>query len=561
MREFDRADEENSEQDLNALNLNLPNMHDERKNGESIESRLSKSERQSHAWLEYSPVCTKIVDLDFNLKYMSKAGIDGLGIDDIHEYYGKPYPFSFYPEEFKSTMRGNLERVKQSGEVVEQEAPVVDVQGNEMWFHSTLVPVFDDANQLEYIMVVSLETTERRRAEEQRVELERKMLHAQKLESLGVLSGGIAHDLNNILMGVLGNANLALDTLSPESAARSSIQAIESSARLAADLASQMLAYSGKGQFVLKSINLNDFVTEMTHLLEASISKKATLHFDFSENLPLISGDATQVRQIIMNLITNASEALEEADGVVTVSTGAIHCDRAYLEGANEVLRAGLEEPLEPGRYTYIEVSDSGCGMSEKTIAKIFDPFYTTKFTGRGLGLSAVVGILRGHKAGIEVYSEPGKGTTFKLLFPSLSKDTQLPSGNLNDTEVRTGLGTGTILLVDDDEMVCDVGRQMLTKLGFDVITALSGSEAIEIFSKSADSIQCVLLDMTMPHLDGEQTFEALQKIKQDAHVILCSGYHAIDLSERFAGKGLAGFIHKPYTLNQLREGLQEILT
>jgi PAS domain S-box-containing protein len=522
------------------------------------ENRLWESERKSRAWLEFSPACTKIVDLDFNLQYMSNAGVNGLQIDDITPYYGKPYPFDFYPEPFRRQMINNLKRVKETGEIATQEGSVVDTEGNDVWFHSTLVPVNDDEGRIDYIIVVSIDITERKRAEEQRISLERQVQHAQKLESLGVLSGGIAHDFNNILMSILGNADLALDSLSPHAPARANVQEIEKASKRAADLAKQMLAYSGKGRFVIEQINLDEFVNEMVHLLEVSISKKAVLKYNFAENLPPFDGDATQIRQVIMNLITNASEAIGDKSGVIALSTGTMECDRAYLD---EFPHTGLDKSMPEGAYTYLEVADTGCGMDRETIEKIFDPFFTTKFSGRGLGMSAVLGIMRGHKGAIRVYSEPGKGTSFKVLFPvNELPDKGTPARRKSEFETEDWCGRGTVLIADDEEAVCAVGKQMLERLGFNVLTACDGGEAIEVFREHADEIVGVLLDLTMPHFDGEQTFREIHRIRPDIPVVLSSGYNMQDATQRFAGKGLAGFIQKPYNLATLREKLMEVL-
>ena len=402
---------------------------------------------------------------------------------------------------------------------------------------------------------------ESKQAEEEKLALERQVRHAQKLESLGVLAGGIAHDFNNILMAILGNADLALDELSPMSPARGSIRDIEKAAKRAAKLVKQMLAYSGKGRFVVEPIDVGGLIEEISHLLEVSISKKSVLKHNLAENLPTFDGDVTQIRQVIMNLITNASEAIGDKSGVIALSTGAMDCDRAYLDDINEVVRASLDEPLPEGVYTYIEVADTGCGMDAQTIEKVFDPFFTTKFTGRGLGMSAVLGIVRGHRGALKIYSEVGKGTTFKILFPA----NELPDNGFavrrkDQAEGKDWRGSGTVLIVDDEETVCAVGKQILERMGFSVLTAPDGREALKVFREHADEIVCVLLDLTMPHMDGEEAFREMRYLHPDVTVILCSGYNEQDATQRFAGKGLAGFIQKPYNMAVLREKLVEVL-
>ena len=402
---------------------------------------------------------------------------------------------------------------------------------------------------------------ESKQAEEEKLALERQVRHAQKLESLGVLAGGIAHDFNNILMAILGNADLALDELSPMSPARGSIRDIEKAAKHAAKLVKQMLAYSGKGRFVVEPIDVGGLIEEISHLLEVSISKKSLLKHNLAENLPTFDGDVTQIRQVIMNLITNASEAIGDKSGVIALSTGAMDCDRAYLDDINEVVRASLDEPLPEGVYTYIEVADTGCGMDAQTIEKVFDPFFTTKFTGRGLGMSAVLGIVRGHRGALKIYSEVGKGTTFKILFPA----NELPDNGFavrrkDQAEGKDWRGSGTVLIADDEETVCTVVKKMLELMGFSVLTVPDGREALKVFREHANEIVCVLLDLTMPHMDGEEAFREMRRLHPGVTVILCSGYNEHDATQRFAGKGLAGFIQKPYNMAALRKKLMEVL-
>jgi signal transduction histidine kinase/DNA-binding response OmpR family regulator len=398
-------------------------------------------------------------------------------------------------------------------------------------------------------------------AEEESRDLERQVRHAQKLESLGVLAGGIAHDFNNILMTILLNAELALTSMSPDAPASENLKAIDLAARRAAALAKQMLAYSGKGSFAAEPIRLNEFVEELVHMFEVSIAKKATLKFDLANDLPVIEADPTQIRQILMNLITNASEAIDGRSGIIAFSTGAMHCDRTYLDSANAAFRLGLDEPLPEHVYVYFEVADTGCGMDEETLDKLFDPFFTTKFTGRGLGMAAALGIVRGHRGAIKIYSEPGKGTTIRVLFPASESD---GSSEGRQTRERIGeeewRGEGTILVADDEEDVRTVIRGMLEKLGFHVLLAADGRSALEIFRDHGDGIVCVLLDLTMPHLDGEQAFREMRRIRPDVKVILSSGYNEQEATQPFAGKGLTGFIQKPYQLAAFRAELRNLL-
>jgi signal transduction histidine kinase/CheY-like chemotaxis protein len=394
--------------------------------------------------------------------------------------------------------------------------------------------------------------TERRRAEEERRKIEEQMRHTQKLESLGVLAGGIAHDFNNLLMAILGNTDLALLRLPPSAPARENLEEIVRASHRAADLCQQMLAYSGKGRFVVELLDLSAVVREMIHMLQVSISKKAVLRCDFAERIPAVEGDATQLRQVILNLITNASEALGEQSGSITLSTGHRECDRAYL--ADCILGADARE----GPYVFVEVRDSGCGMDAATLPRIFDPFFTTKFTGRGLGLAAALGIVHGHTGALKVASEPGKGSTFTVLLPAAAGPAASPRSD--QPSAGSWQGSGTVLLADDEEMIRAAGREMLEWLGFRVLTARDGVEALERFRDSAGGVVCVLLDLTMPRMNGDEAFQELRRIAPDVPVVLSSGYTQQDVARRFPGRGPAGFIQKPYTLDRLREVLRGVL-
>ncbi|MDA8429855.1 MAG: PAS domain S-box protein, partial [Geobacteraceae bacterium] len=397
--------------------------------------------------------------------------------------------------------------------------------------------VRNEDGTLNCLLSLMEDVTERKRDEEERLKLEQQLLHAQKLESLGVLAGGIAHDFNNILMAIIGNADLALMRINRESPAVENLHRIEQAAARAADLAKQMLAYSGKGKFVVESIDLNTLLEEMLHMLEVSISKKAVLRLNPFHPLPPVEADATQMRQIIMNLVINASEAIGDMSGVIAITTGCMDCDTHYLDDV------WLNENITEGLYVYLEIADSGCGMDKETLAKLFDPFFTTKFTGRGLGMAAVLGIVRGHKGAIKVYSELHKGTTFKILLPASGKPAEIFNGHTLPDDWQ---GHGTVLLVDDEETVRGIGVEMLKELGFSTITANDGREAVEIFRERPD-ITFVILDLTMPHMDGEQCFRELRQIRSGVKVIMSSGFNEQEVTQKFVGKGLAGFIQKPY--------------
>ncbi|MCD4846946.1 MAG: PAS domain S-box protein [Candidatus Aegiribacteria sp.] len=468
------------------------------------------------------------------------------------EIIGKT-PFDLMPPEEGARIRGIFNNI------VENLAPIVELEnwnirkdGRKICLLTNGVPMFDETGCLIGYRGLDRDITNRKEAEAEKQKLEKQILQTQKLESLGVLAGGIAHDFNNLLVGILGNADLALDSLSPVSPACPNIHEIETAAKRAAELSRQMLAYSGKGQLIVDVISLNDVVKEMAHLLEVSILKNVVLKFNLSDDLPAVEVDVTQIRQVIMNLITNASEAIGEKSGVISITTGILECDSNYFDGTY------LKEDMKEGIYVYLEIADTGCGLNIETQSKIFDPFFTTKFTGRGLGLASVLGIVRGHGGSLKLYSEEGHGSTFKILLPaverrriSLEKETPVD---------MSWKSSGTILLVDDEETVRTVGETMLQRLGFTVLTATDGRDAIDIYRKNSDEIRCVILDLTMPHMSGEEAFIELRRIRNDIKILLSSGYNEQDVIQRFSGMDIDGFIQKPYRFADLVCELRTIL-
>ncbi|MDD5262335.1 MAG: PAS domain S-box protein [Methylacidiphilales bacterium] len=395
--------------------------------------------------------------------------------------------------------------------------------------------------------------TLRKKEEAHRIELEKKMLDAQRLESLGLMAGGIAHDFNNMLTGILGNTSLALMSLPPESQARENLARAENVCLQAADLCRQMLAYSGRGRFEVKSINLNKMIEDMNHLLGISINKHIVIKYHLNPLVPLLEVDIAQMRQVILNLVINASDAIGDKSGVISITTGIMHADASYLAGTRH--SAGISE----GDFIYMEVSDTGSGIESKNLPLIFDPFFTTKFTGRGLGLAAVLGIAQGHKGALKVYTEPGKGTTFKFLLPYRPS---VPAEEIRKPAVTTvaSRGSGTILIIDDDETIRTLSRRILESHGFTSIVAENGRVGIDLFKEQVGAIHLVLLDMTMPHLDGEETFREIRRICKHTPVVLMSGYSEKDATDRFSGKGLAGFLQKPFNPRELSSKILSVL-
>jgi two-component system cell cycle sensor histidine kinase/response regulator CckA len=522
------------------------------------QTALRESEERLRGILQHSPSVIFLKDPEGRYLLINRRYEEIFHITN-GEIQGKT-DYDRFPKETADALRKNDQTVLSAGIplVLDEEVPHDD------GLHSYLSMKFLVKNaegENAGVCGIATDISERKRAEEERLNLERQLQHAQKLESLGVLAGGIAHDFNNLLTTILGNAALALQDLSPHAPARYSVKEIEKASLRAAGLAKQMLAYSGKGKFVIEPIHLNELVEEMTHLLQASISKKAIMRFDMTTGLPAFEGDATQIRQVIMNLITNASDAMGDQSGAISIATGVIDCDRRYLDEIGAAFRNQLEEPLPEGAYIFVDVADTGSGMSRETLQRIFDPFFTTKRTGRGLGMAAVLGIVRGHKGLISVNSEVDKGTTFRVLFPASQEGSAAAyARSKGETGNEAWSGRGTILVADDEESVRLVARRMLERFGFSVLTAADGREAVQVFREHADEIACVLLDLTMPFLDGEQVFREMRAIRPDVKAILTSGYNEQEATERFGGKGLSGFLQKPFQQESLSEMLRETL-
>jgi signal transduction histidine kinase/ActR/RegA family two-component response regulator len=399
------------------------------------------------------------------------------------------------------------------------------------------------------------EMTERQRAEEARLELERKLEEAQRLESLGVLAGGIAHDFNNILTGILASASLArLDTNQIEP----NLERIEKNARRAAELCQQMLAYAGKGQLHgWSAVDLNALVRDTLELLHVSVPKDAVLDLDLAPNLAPVYGDASRLRQVLMNLVLNAAEALSAPPRRLRISTRDVRLAASSLA---QLAHAG---DAKPGDYIAVDVADSGVGMSPETLRRIFEPFYTTKFAGRGLGLSAVLGIVRSHSGALDVSSTPGRGTRFVVYFPRSTLPLP-PAGTAGTrpTAARAPLPTRrSVLVVDDEVDVLELAAVSLQKHGFVVHTAENGAEAVAMFERQPGAFDGVLLDLTMPQMDGLRTLERLRALRPTIKAVLMSGYDPAEAHQRAAGAKPDLFLPKPFSVTEVVDCVQKLLS
>jgi two-component system, cell cycle sensor histidine kinase and response regulator CckA len=527
----------------------LQDITDRKRAEEALRDALQRFE----AVIEQTPhVAIQGFERDGTVRHWNTACADLYGYTQT-EALGKKLQDLLLSEESGIEFQKSIHGIWDSGHALPpQEWSVRDRHGKSRWVYSAMFPVFDGGRVVE-IFCMDIDITARKEAEEERRRLEAQVLQAQKLESLGVLAGGIAHDFNNLLTTILGNADLALGEMPEDMSARASIQQIVTAATRAADLAKQMLAFSGKGKFVVQPVDLNELVREMAGLLEVSVSKKCAITCQLAPDLPHIMADAGQVRQVALNLILNASEAIGDHVGTVAVTTGTMQCDRAFLADTY------LDEHLPEGLYVYLQVADTGCGMDEDTLARIFDPFFTTKFTGRGLGLASVLGIVRGHGGAIRLRSKVGEGTVFMVLFPT-SSEQAADSTSHPPQDAVAWRGSGTVLVADDDDAVRALARRILQKAGFNVLTATDGREAVELFRSHADELKLVILDWQMPDMDGQDAFREIRRIRADARVILSSGYDEQDTMKRFAGEGLSGYAQKPYRQREFVAVVRQVL-
>ena len=520
---------------------------------EDAAAALRDSAGQYRQLIELAPI-TITIHHEGRIAFVNPAGVELMRAASADEIIGRSI-FEILPPAEREAVLERVRVAQRTGRATKAiQTKFNACDGSSLDVEVTAGPVVFEGKPAMMVMVRDL--TERKRAEEEKGKLTEQMLYVQKLESLGVLAGGIAHDFNNLLMAILGNLDLALEALSPTSPARENLRAAETASRRAAELTRQMLAYSGKGRFVVEPLLLNHVVEEMEHMLQVSLPKKACMKLALAPDLPTVEGDSAQLNQIVMNLVMNAGEAIGDAVGVISVATRAERCTRERLA------QTWIDDGLPEGMYVVLEVEDTGCGMDMGTLTRVFDPFFTTKFTGRGLGLPAVFGIVRGHRGAIEVRSEIGRGTLFRVLLPASKLASSPPvSAAAPSPELR---GSGTVLLADDEEVLRQVGRQMLERLGYRTLVAADGIEAVTIVRDlvvkgTADALVCVVMDLKMPRMDGVEALREIQKMCPDLPVLLSSGYPAEDASDTLGGAGPAGFIQKPYAFKKLGAAIEAI--
>lgn len=462
------------------------------------------------------------------------------------------YPSLIHPDDYVRINREIVHYLQHKTRWFRQEYRLMRADGEYRWIDDYTSVVYNDHGKPVYFLGYILDVTNQKRAEAERLEMERQFQHTQKLESLGVLASGVAHDFNNLLMAILGNLDLAILTLSRNDPATQPIRNAMLATRYAAGLTRQLLAYAGKGNYQVADVNLTEIVQGMAAMLRVSVGKQARLELHLAPDLPVFQADPSHIQQIVLNLILNAAESLPSGEGTITVRTDVCDCDEAFLK------RNRINNQAPPGRYLLLEVADTGCGMDERTQRRMFDPFFTTKAVGRGLGMSAILGIVRRHHGAIIVDSTPGCGTTIAVLFPP--SRVERDSSADRDRESLQPIPSTTVLVVDDEADVRDVTARLLTHLGFRVVVVADGASALQALQEQSSEIACVLLDANLAGMDAPTTLRELRALAPHMPVVVASGYSQHEVLQRFAGQTMEGFIQKPYQMSELYGVLQHAL-
>jgi two-component system cell cycle sensor histidine kinase/response regulator CckA len=546
-RELQRAHEELEQRveartsELAATNARLSRVVDER---ERAQTALRASEEAFRSFMAHFPGLAYVKEADTTVVFASEGFRTYLGLDP-KAMVGKTNAQCFH-EPFASQVTRDDLRVLATG----RSERISEQYGGRSWLtNKFLIPRCDGAPRLGGL---TLDVTEAQRSEEERRRLERQMEQVQRVESLGVLAGGIAHDFNNLLAAILANVSVLQAEPAGSAKMAAYLTDVESAARAAANLCQQLLAYAGRAPFSTELLDLSGLVRDETPLLHLCLSRELDLDLHLGEALPPVRGDAGRLRQVVLNLVVNAAEAVGEGGGRITVTTGALHA------GPQRLTAALFGEALAEGTYLFLEVKDDGCGMDPDTQRRIFEPFFTSKFTGRGLGLAVVHGIVRQLGGAIELESAPGRGTCFRVLLPAVEAEkapaarSQLPRDDW--------AGGGLVLVVDDEPAVRRAAARLLRRLGFEALEAGSGAQAIELYRRRGGEVRAVLLDLTMPQLDGCETLRLLRRIDPEACVVVASGYAEGEVKARFGEDQPDGFVPKPFDLDALRDQLRAAL-
>lgn len=545
---------------------------------QSLMDALRHSEANWRSLVQHAPELIATVALDGTILFVNRPIRD----EDIEDLLGLPITHLHSTQEHRRNLQEAVEQVLATGQSVSYESDE-EFGGNHTWAINRLGPIYHEGT-ISALILISTDISEQKQAE-------MAVLHSQKLESLGVMAGGVAHDFNNLLAAIIGQASLASQKVEKDSdATQEHLQNILLAGQRATDLTRQMLNYAGRSITDFQSLDLNRLLQENIQFFSASISKHIQLQGVQAPDLPRITADTGQLQQLIMNLILNAADAIGDQTGTITLST------QSYSLTSPEISEwKWTGQLLDPGIYAMLEITDTGCGMDVETLKKIFDPFFTTKFTGRGLGLASVIGIVRTHRGGLQVTSTPGVGTTFRILFPAnadMSTIHKSPVGAA-DLELETApIGTPkgmtenkrtnhlasdtrektrdctmfneqfvsfagkVVLIIDDEDDVRHVTAEILELSDIETLEASNGIRGLELFRQHMDEIDLVLLDLSMPGMSGEDVVKQLWAIQPDVTITLLSGYDQHEVTRRLGKENHLSFLQKPYSMDLL---LQEI--
>lgn len=512
--------------------------------------KLNDEQKLVRALMNNSPDRIYFKDSRCRFIRANKALCDRHGLAGEYEIVGKTDQDLFDGRHAAEALADDLRVMKTGIPIIAKEELETWRDGSETWASTTKVPMYDSKGDVTGLMGISRDITASKNGEKDRYRLELQMMQAQKMESLGVMCGGIAHDFNNFLMGILGNAGLALMEMAPESPAWNSVKQIETVALRAAELTNQLLAYSGKTEPERRVVHMSRLVKEMAHLLRVSIPKTTEIVYSFDDDLPGVYCDPVQIRQIVMNLMINASDAIDGETGRIEVSTGLLHCDSDMLS------RTLMGDDVEDGDFVYVSVKDDGLGMDKETVDRIFDPFFTTKPTGHGLGMAVVMGVVKAHKGTIAVESSHGNGAKFTILLPAADEAERVDEDRSNEESTPTegGVKMTQILIVEDDEIVRTVAKRILENCGFEIAEACDGDEAVKLLEEDAARFGLIMLDVTLPGTSGKAVLARAKEIKKDIPIILMSGYNEDNIKCDFGITGYDGFLKKPFDAVQMTD-------
>ncbi|PKN63763.1 MAG: hypothetical protein CVU57_17665 [Deltaproteobacteria bacterium HGW-Deltaproteobacteria-15] len=495
--------------------------------------------------LDSTPAIVFYKDADQRLIRANRSFAKAVGIS-ANSVVGRKYS-DLFPEYDPETYKRDLEVIRTGEPVLNKRESITTPWGKRRVLIDR-IPYKGPDQKVLGLIGFALDVTDLEKAEEERAKLSAQLQQALRMKSLGTLAGGIAHNFNNLLMGILGNVSLMLLDTSSEHKHHGNLKVIETLVRSGSDLTRQLLGYAMEGKYEVKPISLNTMVRETAETF-GSAKKEIQVHFQLAEELSSVRADRSQIEQVIFNLYVNAAEAMPRGGDMYLMTR---NVDPDDMEG----------KPYRPklGNYVMLSVRDTGTGMDKDTLEHIFEPFFTTKglAKGTGLGLASSYGIIKAHGGYIDVESEPGRGTTFSIYLPATQ---EISKSEKKDTIPEISTGSGTILFVDDEDTILTLAGQMLTALGYDVFQAGSGEEALRLYKSHQEEIDLVILDMIMPHMGGGETFDRMRQINPHVKVLLSSGYSLNGQAQEILNRGCDGFIQKPFDLTALSGSLSEILS